>query len=192
MQPLRPQWLTAVNSVVLRTAAVPASVRTEARPPAQRSTGLWTRLLGDDVDAEIKCLALNIYWESRSEPLLGRFAVAAVTLNRVSHKRFPDTVCGVVRQGENLGRDRCQFSWMCDGKSNTPENEAAWREAKHIAHSMLDLDLPDPTNGALWYHADYVTPGWAKAMARITQIGRHLFYRAPVRQARRDAAGLSG
>lgn len=178
-----------VSPVAVQTAALLGAAN--ATTTARRQASRWSRLIGDNVDEELRCLALNIYWEARSEPALGRFAVAAVTLNRVSHRRFPNTVCEVVRQGETLGRHRCQFSWMCDDKSDKPENQAAWREAEHIAYSMLFLDLPDPTNGALWYHADYVSPGWAKAMARVTQIGRHLFYRAAARQAR-AAAGLAG
>lgn len=173
----------------LQTAARGAITSTPTHRP--RPSGHWGRLLGEDVDAELRCLALNIYWEARSEPTLGRFAVAAVTLNRVGHKNFPKTVCGVVSQGEGLGPHRCQFSWVCDGKNNEPRNDKAWREAEHIARSMVFLDLPDPTDGALWYHADYVSPEWAKTMAQITQIGRHLFYRAAVRQAR-GAGGLAG
>ncbi len=176
--------IDALRTVALRAIGNPTGV-------APRPAGRWARLIGTDVDAELHCLALNIYWEARSEPTLGRFAVAAVTLNRVGHKRFPNTVCGVVSQGESLGPHRCQFSWMCDGKKNEPQNDKAWREAEHIARSMVFLDLPDPTDGALWYHADYVSPGWAKAMAQITQIGRHLFYRAAVRQAR-ASGGLAG
>ncbi|MBL8660479.1 MAG: cell wall hydrolase [Rhodospirillales bacterium] len=171
------------------TVAVGAITITPPQPP--RPSGHWARLLGEDIDAELHCLALNIYWEARSEPKLGQFAVAAVTLNRVGHKHFPNTVCGVVSQGEGLGPHRCQFSWMCDGKNNEPRNDKAWREAEHIARSMVYLDLPDPTGGALWYHADYVSPEWATAMAQITQIGRHLFYRAAVRQAR-SPGGLAG
>jgi N-acetylmuramoyl-L-alanine amidase len=183
----------------LDDATVREAMRTAARitlPEAAhgdvpRPAGRWARLVGSDVEDELRCLALNIYWEARSEPALGRFAVAAVTLNRVGHRGFPNTICGVVRQGENLGLHRCQFSWVCDGKSNEPQNDEAWQEAENIAFSMLFLDLPDPTEGALWYHADYVSPGWAKAMARSTRIGRHLFYRDPIREAS-DAARLAG
>lgn len=170
----------AATTAALRTAlAVTAPDRAHARRP--RAASHWTRRIGEDIDKELKCLALNIYWEARSEPTLGRFAVAAVTLNRVSHKGFPDTICGVVHQGEERGLHRCQFSWVCDGKPKRPGNAKAWREAEHIAHTMLFLDLPDPTDGALWYHADYVSPGWAKAMARVTQIGRHIYYRGVIR-----------
>lgn len=178
-------------SSVFEDEATAAALRTALEVTAPEHSGVrraraasqWARRIGEDVDKELKCLALNIYWEARSEPTLGRFAVAAVTLNRVGHKGFPDTVCGVVHQGAERGLHRCQFSWVCDGKTKAPGNPKAWREAEHIAYTMVYLDLPDPTDGALWYHADYVSPGWAKAMARVTQIGRHIYYRGVIRTA---------
>ena len=62
-------------------------------------------------DAALQCLALNVYWEARSEPMQGQLAVAAVTLNRVNDPRFPDDICDVVRQGGEVRKHRCQFSW---------------------------------------------------------------------------------
>ena len=47
---------------------------------------------------EVKCLAQNIYWEARNQSIQGMYAVADVTLNRVKDKRWPSTVCEVVKQ----------------------------------------------------------------------------------------------
>ncbi len=132
--------------------------------------------LGRDLGEEIRCLALNIYFEARSEPLLGQLAVAKVTMNRVAHKAFPGTICDVVRQGGSETLHRCQFSWYCNGKENRPRNRVAWRRAQEVAYRVLFGGAPDPTHGALWYHADYVKPGWADAMTRTRKIGRHIYY----------------
>ena len=35
----------------------------------------------------------------------------------------------------------------------------------------------DLTDGALFYHADYVTPGWAKTKIKTVEIQDHIFYR---------------
>ena len=74
---------------------------------------------------EVECLALNIYHEARNQPTAGKLAVAQVTLNRVKHDRFPNTICGVVYQGYYLNNNpikhKCQFSWWCDGKSDKPK-----------------------------------------------------------------------
>lgn len=145
--------------------------------PARVPTTPWLGDIGPDLNSEFRCLALNVYWEARSESALGQFAVAAVTLNRVAHKRFPGTICGVVQQGGAERRHRCQFSWWCDGKSDVPTNRAAWQAAKSIAYTALFFDPPDPTGGALWYHADYVNPSWSKAMSHTATIGRHIYYR---------------
>ena len=126
--------------------------------------------------SELDCLALNIYWEARSEPRLGQIAVAAVTLNRVADPGFPDTVCGVVRQGEERGRNLCQFSWHCDGMDDRPRNPAAWQHAQRLARLAFAGQLPDPTGGALWFHSDQVHPDW-EDMTPIRQIGTHIFYR---------------
>lgn len=128
-------------------------------------------------DSDLDCLALNVYFEARSEPEIGQVAVAAVTLNRVRDPAFPDTICAVVKQGEEYGRHRCQFSWWCDGRDDTPRNPSAWQRARLIASLALSRALEDPTSGALWYHADHVQPSWSRSMAMIAQIGRHLFYR---------------
>ena len=135
------------------------------------------RLRGADLARELRCLALNIYWEARSEPGNSQLAVAMVTLNRVASDEFPDTICGVVRQGGYKRAKRCQFSWYCDGKSDDPGNAKAWRHAKAIAYKAAFHATYDPTRGALWYHADYVKPRWARSLRRTVRIGRHLYYR---------------
>lgn len=135
-----------------------------------------------DIEREnLQCLALNVYWEARSEPMAGQLAVAAVTLNRVQDSRFPSDICSVVRQGGEVRRHGCQFSWWCDGKGDEPLEPQAWRQAMKVARLFSAGIVDDPTQGALWYHADYVTPGWAQAMEPVTRIGRHIFYVSPTR-----------
>jgi spore germination cell wall hydrolase CwlJ-like protein len=126
---------------------------------------------------QLECLALNIYWEARSEPVIGQLAVAAVTLNRVADPAYPDSVCEVVYQGGEGGKKGCQFSWWCDGKPDRPRNAAAWAKAAEVALAAASMQLPDPTGGALWYHADYVDPRWARSKLVVARIGRHLFFR---------------
>lgn len=124
---------------------------------------------------ELRCLALNIYWEARSEPVNGQVAVAAVTMNRVHDERFPDSICDVVYQGGQARLHRCQFSWWCDGKADDPDDQTAWQRAETLARLVYNGVSSDPTNGALWYHADYVAPAWAPSFHQTTKIGRHIF-----------------
>ena len=158
--------------------------------PAFRPAPL-DRLVGQP--SEIECLALNIYFESRGESLEGRRAVGHVTMNRVLDPYFPDTVCAVVRQGALDGRNRgCQFSWWCDGRSDRPVDPRAWADSRDLALAVYWDRSRDPTDGALWFHADYVAPDWAPLLDAGPQIGRHLFYRRhdPARDARDLAARL--
>lgn len=144
----------------------------------------------EETKQEIRCLALNIYWEARSEPLTGQVAVAAVTLNRVEDRRFPDEICNVVRQGGEIRRHRCQFSWWCDGKKDDPLEAEAWRRANTLARLTAAGVIEDPTGGAMWYHADYVDPYWAEAKKQVTKIGRHIFYTLPKRAPTQVSANL--
>lgn len=131
-----------------------------------------------DLEAQ-QCLALNVYWEARSEPELGQRAVAAVTLNRVKSEAFPNDVCSVVRQGGER-RNHCQFSWWCDGKNDDPNDTKAWDNAQRIAQAALidrnNQQIDDPTHGALFYHATYVKPTWAERMVKTKRIGQHIFF----------------
>ena len=129
-----------------------------------------------DIVEELDCLALNIYHEARGEPDLGKLAVGHVTLNRVADARFPTTVCAVVRQGGEEKLHRCQFSWWCDGRSDRPLDAKAWEYVRAVARQVYLGFSEDPTEGALWYHADSVMPSWGKVLPRGPRIGQHLFY----------------
>jgi spore germination cell wall hydrolase CwlJ-like protein len=138
--------------------------------------------------AQLQCMAANIYHEARGESLAGRYAVAHVTMNRVKHNRFPDTVCDVVYQGEITvswkgnplpRRNRCQFSWYCDGRPDTIDAaDPAWAESMRIAFRVMRGEQPDPTNGAThYYNHNVVSPAWRNAYALTTVIENHSFYR---------------
>ena len=143
---------------------------------AQAQVGVSPKI---DIVGEIDCLALNIYFEARGEPAMGKRAVGHVVMNRVADAAFPGTVCEVVRQGGEEKRHRCQFSRWCDGRSDRPLDQMAWRESREIAWKVMRGASRDPTHGALWYHAVYVTPDWSEAMDKGPRIGRHLFYHRP-------------
>jgi len=130
-----------------------------------------------EMEQSVQCLALNIYHEARSEPLEGREAVAAVTINRTAAPGFPDSVCAVVQQGGKSRSKGCQFSWWCDRYSDQPKEQSAWSQALSLSRQALQGKVADPTDGALYYHARYVKPRWARTFKRTEKIGRHLFYK---------------
>ena len=129
-------------------------------------------------DSELKCLADAIYFEARGEGRMGQIAVAQVVLNRVKNKNYPNTICGVVYQGQDA-RHRCQFSFACDGVSDRITDRGSWRRAVNIAQEMLtdgdSLYLAE-VGKATHYHATYVLPRWAGEMKRMDTIGHHVFY----------------
>ena len=145
--------------------------------------------LPENKTAAKECLAVNMYHEARDQGTAGRLAVSAVVLNRVRDRRFPNTVCEVVYQaqmkpswktGEPVPiRNRCQFSWYCDGKSDKIKDKKTYQRILDFAGLILhnDIEFLDITDGATHYHADYVKPDWADTKTRTTEIGDHIFYR---------------
>ena len=126
---------------------------------------------------QLECLTKNIYWEAASEPFEGKVGVAQVTMNRVESGKFASSVCGVVHQ-KNIVYEKviCQFSWYCESVSKVrPIHRELWKESEEVAKKVLleNFRLPSLKN-ALYYHADYVSPGWK--LPRIEKIGRHIFY----------------
>ena len=132
---------------------------------------------------ELECMSMNIYFEAAMESTAGKLAVAQVTMNRVRSSWYPNTVCSVVKQGRHYEsgfpvRDRCQFSWYCDGKHDTPSMGKMWGESQKVAIYVLEnAKLLDITDGATHYHADYIeNPRWAIARHKTMQIDTHIFY----------------
>ena len=133
------------------------------------------KLVEAKLNREITCLARNIYFESASEPVKGKIAVAQVTMNRVQSGQFPASVCAVVHQKTRYeGVTVCQFSWVCEGnlKIRAPHlYDESLRVARRV---MLDgVRLPE-LRGAKYFHATYINPGWNKSPK--ARIGNHVFY----------------
>lgn len=131
----------------------------------------------DDKMRQLECLTRNIYWEAASEPFEGKVAVAQVTLNRVKSGKFASSVCGVVYQ-KNIIYEKvvCQFSWFCEGNHKVKAvYTPLWKESEEVAKRVLFEGFRLPSlEKAMYYHADYVQPGWK--LPKLEKIGRHIFY----------------
>ena len=127
--------------------------------------------------AEQKCLANAIYFEARSESLRGQAAVAQVVLNRVRNPTYPNSVCGVVYQNDNW-KNRCQFSFACDGKADRIASPRHYKVAQEVAMAVTagKIFLPE-IGSSTHYYASYVNPRWARSMQKMKKIGLHIFYR---------------
>ena len=142
--------------------------------------------------ADVLCLAKNIYFEAGVESTAGKLAVANVTLNRTLGDNYPNTICEVVHEGIHRYnarieeyvpvRDRCQFSWYCDGLLDDPREGRTWESAQELAKKVLvnhhDEALIDITDGATHYHANWMEtyPKWSKKKKIMASIDRHIFY----------------
>lgn len=165
--------------LILYFAYLPGTLKTNVSFGELRVS--YKNLIGDS-RKQVECLADNIFFESAYEPKRGQIAVAFVTLNRVYSGNYPNTVCGVVKQKDSVV---CQFSWYCQererrlsySKDLTPKQKEVYNEIRELAtHVYVNYEkMKDPTNGALFYHADYVNPGWI-GLIKTVVIGRHIFY----------------
>lgn len=133
---------------------------------------------------EIHCMALNIYFEARGESIEAQYAVADVVMYRLMHVNYPNTICGVVKDGvypswndEVPFKWRCSFTWHCDRKSDIPHDIKAFVIAEYIADDVITNPTYEPeVNYALFYHASNVNPYWIIDKIFVTQRGAHLFY----------------
>ena len=132
------------------------------------------KYLGEGVKMIIKtalmCLALNVYHEARDQSTAGQIAVTQVVINRVNDNRFPDSICKVVKQPG-------QFSRFWDKKSDKPYEEKAWQKSLVVARTVYDGKTIDITDGATYYHANYVNPSWARKRTKTVRIDDHIFYK---------------
>ena len=131
-----------------------------------------------------RCLTEALYFEARGENLVGQVAVAEVILNRVDSKSYPNSVCGVIQQGQ-YQRNACQFSFICDGKVEHIGDREAFEELGKVAWVMLQGKPRILTGKATHYHAASVLPRWAKRLVRTARIGDHIFYRPALRLSER-------
>jgi len=149
------------------------------------SASAETTFAGYDQESfpETYCMALNIYYEARGSSMADQIGVSDVVLNRVRDIRYPDNVCEVVMQGRqdsngNMIRNACQFSWYCDGKADTPQDQDSWISAQTLAWRIMKFEeFRGITEGATHYHAHYVNPRWARDLTLTGSIGVHKFYR---------------
>ncbi len=168
-----PTALAPISSdeAALRNAALP--VESGPNPAAAAFT-----LPADEVARmrSVDCLTAAIYYEAANEPVDGQRAVAQVVLNRVRHPHYPKSVCGVVFQG-HMRTTGCQFSFTCDGSLRRTPMAGLWDRARKVAQEALAGYVHRSVGWATHYHANYVFPYWAPSLAKVGQIGAHIFYR---------------
>jgi hypothetical protein len=174
---------TVPEAIPVMASAIVVSAPVEAAPVAAPSVlGAAVGAAPQGSGAEWECLSEALYFEARGESLTGVVAVAEVILNRVASADYPNSVCGVVRQGGE-GLYNCQFTYRCDGRSDVIAERAAYQAVGRVASYMLNGAPRTLTNGATHYHTQAVHPSWANRFPRTTTIGYHHFYRQPTRTA---------
>lgn len=125
------------------------------------------------------CLALNVFHESRGEPIQGQLAVAMTTMNRAEGN--PAKVCEVVFKPKQFSWAnklviRQKGRWKITNRA-LPRDENAWRLARAVAYVTLNKKAHDFTHGATYYHTREVHPVWDRGMERVYAAGNHVFYK---------------
>jgi hypothetical protein len=157
------------NGVMPNALLNPNAVDTDVATASSLADLVRTQEFDDSLSREERCLASAVYFEAKGESLAGQLAVARVVLARASSGRFASTLCGVVFQ-------KGQFSFV-RGASLPPvrTDSMHWRNAVAISNIALDNTWKSPVEGALFFHARHVSPGWR--LTRIGSVDNHIFYR---------------
>lgn len=129
----------------------------------------------DPLEEPLTCLARTIYWEAKGVPGRDMESVANVVMNRLADEEFPNTLCEVVQQGSE--QSPCQFSWWCDGRPDEVVEDDAYEVVKEVARQALNQELPDYTDGALYFHDRTVHPPWADVFLLTAETEAFIFYR---------------
>jgi spore germination cell wall hydrolase CwlJ-like protein len=171
---LKPSTSDIIFTPAIGDGAIEAPKDRASPEPAKTIASNLTELVkshgaADQLDAEMHCLAGAVYFESKGESLEGQLAVARVVLARTKSGRFPSTICGVVFQ-------KSQFSFVRGGRMPAINTGSVhWKNAVAISKIATDGSWKSPVEGALFFHARYVSPGWK--LKRIGMIDNHIFYR---------------
>lgn len=121
-------------------------------------------------DKQLDCLARNIFFEAGTENELGKYAVGQVTINRMYHGYWGNSICEVVYAKK-------QFSWTNSRRLLNAKVEGQnWEDSYRVAEAMLSGIRVRNLEKALFYHADYVNPFWKMEETQIAKVGRHIFY----------------
>ena len=171
-------------TIVAVTILTVEELKAQEQAAIERNAVIEAEIADLQYQEQLQCMALNIYHEARSDSTLGQEAVGMVTMNRVYSEKYPDTICDVVYQSHlnsrgNPIRNKCQFSWYCDGKSDVPRDKVKFEEAMTNAKWVMNNygSERDITGGAVMYHASYVNPYWSKAYTKTSRIESHIFYK---------------
>lgn len=121
------------------------------------------------------CLAKAVYYEARSEPLAGLFAVGHVVINRYRSSQYPNSICSVVYQQNTKGRG-CQFSWAC--RPHAKPHGVLWSRSQHVATQILSGKSQDVSLGATNFHSRQANVRYNKKhYQRTVVIGNHIFWK---------------
>lgn len=178
---LKPAAPLAVAAAQPAPSAAPDSPILPAMAEVVSPSAAFEQAMKNKLLKEHNCLAELLYYEARGEPLKGQKGVAEVVFTRMRKGNYGHSICAVVYEG--AGRPNCQFSFTCNGAMRAPKNPVAWMKAQQLAVRILTGEEPlkGATGGATNFHAVSVEPDWALELARTTQIGNHIFYKASAR-----------
>lgn len=125
---------------------------------------------------QLACMAKNIYYEAGAEAFPGQAAIARVVLNRVN-QGFAETPCKVIYQKAVINENVvCQFSWVCEDKTEPNKNSQSYKLAETIAYEVMFMGMYKDVvpKTALFFHSINIDPLWP--YKQVAKIGNHIFY----------------
>ncbi len=173
--------LSAIASFTAPTPRVDPSVTSDMLASYVETGYQPTAKRVQHASSERECLAQAIYHEARGETATGQMAVANVIVNRARSNKFPNSLCGVIYQNADKGRYKCQFTFACDGRDDTPGERRAWVASVDLAKRVYaefatGEEIGVLPSSALYYHTTAVRPAWANTFSRVAAVDSHIFY----------------
>ena len=119
-------------------------------------------------ERQVTCVAKVVHHEAANQPREGQIAVAHVLVNRVK-AGFADHVCAAANQ-------KGQFFQL---KSYHPNKDSrSWAAAVDVARAVLAGEVDDPSNGALFFHANWARlDSFFRTRTRVARVEDHDFFR---------------
>jgi spore germination cell wall hydrolase CwlJ-like protein len=129
---------------------------------------------------DLACASQNAWFEARGGGPEDWSAITKVVKNRVTHPKFPSTVCDVIWEQRQVRGKLCpQFEWTLDGRPDlivlNKWTDNLFGHIVEIVYNALVED-EDETDGAIYFWMPHVTQNWSGSLRPVGSHGMHIFF----------------
>lgn len=149
-----------------QTLTIPGGSASSSQPSGNNVQAPSSKSVISYTSSDLDLLARLVRAEAEDQPYSAKVSVAAVVVNRVQSKEFPNTIKEVIYQRIS---GYYQFSPVLNGAINKPASEEDRKAALEALYGT------DPTNGALFYFDTSATNKWLWSKPVAAKIDKMVF-----------------